>query len=138
MTIKVLNANAWKAATPKGVLVNGVWKTPQKVHTLVGGAWKQVWTAAVSAPPYLYDVEVEYLPNYEVKFTVLDGWPAGDPNEVYMFRCTQMPRNGYVGRSFTKTFAANGYGNLDCSLQDLSSIPGKELKTINFTIAPRA
>jgi len=93
---------------------------------------------AAGAPPYLYSVEIEYLPNYEVKITVLDGWPEGDPNEAYMFRCVQIPRDGYVGRVFNKTFVANAYGALDCTLEDISGIAGKELKTISFQITPRA
>ncbi len=92
---------------------------------------------AAGAPPYLYSVEIEYLPNYEVKMTALDGWPEGDLNEAYMFRCVQMPRDGYVGRVFNKTFAANGYNGLDCTLEDFSNIQGKERRKIEFKVFPR-
>jgi hypothetical protein len=49
-----------------------------------------------------------------------------------------MPRNGYVTRTFNKTWVPNGYGGgLDCTLEDLSSIPGKERKKISFKIYPK-
>lgn len=41
--MKVLQAGAWKPATPKGVLQGGTWKTPQKVSVLNGGVWTQAW-----------------------------------------------------------------------------------------------
>lgn len=135
--MKVLKGGTWADSTPKGVMVGGAWKVPQAVHVLKGGVWVKVWPNE-APPPYLYDIKIEYLPNYEVSFTVLDGWPEGDPNEVYMFQCTQIPRNGYVTRTFNKTWVPNGYGGgLDCTLEDLSSIPGKELKKISFKINPR-
>lgn len=135
--MKVLQSGQWKTATPKGVKQGSVWKTPQKVHVLKGGQWIQVWPdAAPPAPPYLYDVQVEYLPNYEVRFTVLDGWEptAGD---YYFFACAEIPRDGPVGRVFSKTFVASAYNGLNCTLEDRSGIPGKEMKTISFKIYPK-
>lgn len=87
-------------------------------------------------PPYLYDCTVEYLPNYEVKFTAKIGAPE-DPEDAFMFRCVQMPRDGYTGRVFTKTWAANGYSKLDCTLEDLSNVPGRDKRKIDFSITPR-
>jgi hypothetical protein len=137
MTMKVLNANVWKAATPKGVLVNGAWQQPKRVSVLAGGAWKVVWEEPVAAePPYLYDITIEYLPNYEVKFTAKIGAPE-DPEDAFMFRCVQMPRDGYTGRVFNKTWVANGYSKLDCTLEDMSNVPGRDRRTINFFITPR-
>jgi len=137
MTINVLSGGSFKPGIPKGVLQGGVWKEPKKVWTLQGGVWKLAWEPAPDAPPYLYSVEIEYLPNYEVKFTVLDGWPEGDPNEMYTFHCVQIPRDGYVGRVFNKIFSPSGYSALDCTLEDLSSIQGKERRKIEFKITPR-
>lgn len=137
MTMKVLSSGAWKAATPRGVLVGGAWKEPKRVSVLSGGAWRLVWEAPAEAePPYLYAVDVEYLPGYEVRFTARLGVPD-DPEEAFMFRCVQMPRDGYTGRVFTKTWAVNGYGGLDCTLEDMSNVPGRDRRTVSFKITPR-
>ena len=99
---------------------------------------------AAVAQPYLYDIEITYLPNYEVSFKALKGFmPADLAEEAFMFRCAQMPRDGYVGREFTKQWAANGYGQLDCTLEDLygdgnPANNAEMLKTISFTITPKA
>ena len=110
----------------------------------MGGAWKDTGSAVVEEPPYLYDVEVEYLSNYVVNFTVKKGRPY-DPNEdeYFFFRCSQMPRDGYVGRTFSKQWAVNGYGRLDCTLEDMfgDGIPANNAemkKTISFQIIPKA
>jgi hypothetical protein len=139
MTVQVLNSGAWKPATPRGVLVGGVWVAPKKMYVLAGGAWRLVWEEAAAAePPYLYAVDVEYLPGYEVKFTARLGIPEGDPNEAFMFRCVQMPRDGYTGRVFTKTWAFNAYGSLDCTLEDITGSPDRDRRTVSFKISPRA
>lgn len=137
MTLKVLQSGAWKAGTPRGVLVGGAWKEPKRVSVLTGGAWRIVWEAAAEAePPYLYAVDVEYLPGYEVRFTARLGVPA-DPEEAFMFRCSEMPRDGYTARVFSKVWAANGYGSLNCTLEDLSNVPGRDRRTVSFKIQPR-
>jgi hypothetical protein len=137
--MKILNANAWKNATPKGVLVGTAWKTPTAVHVLQGGVWKKVWPDAAPVPDYLYDCTTVASAGYVVDFTVLDGWPEGNANEAYMFRCSTLTGyDGYVGRSFQKTFRATAYNSYDCTLEDLSNIPGKTLQTISFKCYPRA
>jgi hypothetical protein len=137
MTLKVLNSNAWKDATPKGVLVGSAWVAPKKMYALVGGAWKLVWEeASVEEPPYLYACDVVYKPGYVVDFTARIGAPE-DPEEAFMFRCVQIPRDGYVARTFSKTFAANGYSKLDCTLEDMSNVPGRDRRRIEFSISPR-
>ena len=79
---------------------------------------------------------MEYLPNYEVKFTVMDGWEptAGD---YYFFTCAEISRDGPVGRVFNKTFVATALNELNCTLEDRSGIPGKDMKTISFKIHPK-
>jgi hypothetical protein len=137
MTLKVLNSNAWKDATPKGVLVGSAWVAPKKMYALVGGAWKLVWEeASVEEPPYLYACDVVYKPGYVVDFTARIGAPE-DPEEAFMFQCVQIPRNGYVTRTFSKTWVANGYSKLDCTLEDLSNVPGRDRRKIEFSISPR-
>ena len=102
-----------------------------------------VWPTAVEEPPYLYGVDIVYKPNYVVEFTVKKGLPY-DPNsdEAFMFRCVQMPKDGYTGRTFSKQWSANGYGKLDCTLEDLwgDGVPANNdtmMKTISFQITPR-
>lgn len=99
---------------------------------------------AVEEPPYLYAVDVEYQANYVVKFTARKGRPY-DPNEdeSFMFRCVQMPKDGYTYREFTKQWSVNGYAALDCTLEDLwgDGIPANNAemrKTVSFQIKPKA
>lgn len=139
--MKILQGNQWQEVTPKKVCVGGVWKDVVSVKVGVGGVWKDTGSAVVEEPPYLYDVEVEYLPNYVVNFTVKKGFMPADPSEeAFMFRCVQMPRDGYVGRTFSKQWAASGYSYLDCTLADLygdgTTDPDMQ-KTISFKITPR-
>lgn len=105
----------------------------------------QIWPGDSEAEPlWLYDVQVEYLPNYQVKFTAKKGLPYDpDSDEAFMFRCVQMPKDGYTGREFTKQWSVNGYSALDCTLQDLwgDGIPANNatmMKTVSFQIKPRA
>jgi hypothetical protein len=137
--MKVLKSGAWVEGTPKGVLVGGAWKTPAKISVLKDGAWVSVWPPAIDIPPYLYDCTSVSSTGWVVDFTVLDGWPEGDVNEAYMFRCSTLTGfDGYVGRKFQKTFRSTAYSKFNCTLEDLSNIPGKERKTISFTCSPRA
>jgi hypothetical protein len=114
-------------------------------ETLVGGGsvnWRGTTFEILPADPnpaYLYGCTSVSSAGYVVDFTVLDGWPAGDVNEAYMFRCSTLTGfDGYVGRSFQRTFRSTAYSTFDCTLEDLSNIPGKERKTISFTCSPRA
>jgi hypothetical protein len=91
----------------------------------------------VDEPPYLYACDVVYKPGYVVDFTARIGAPEDPDEEAYMFRCVQMPRDGYVGRTFSKTWAANGFTRLDCTLEDLSNVPGRDRRKIEFSINPR-
>jgi hypothetical protein len=140
MAINVVSGGSFKPGIPKGVMQGGAWKEPKKVWALQGGAWKLAWEAApVAEPPYLYSHEVTYAAGWVSDITLLDGSAPGDPEEAYMFTCAQLPQNnGYKGRNFTLTWPANAYAGLDCTVQDLSNIAGKERKTITFKIAPRA
>ena len=94
--------------------------------------------------PYLYDIEITYLPNYEVSFKALKGFMPADPSEeAFMFRCAEMPRDGYVGREFTKQWASNGYSKLNCTLADLygdgnPANNAEMMKTISFQVTPKA
>lgn len=137
MAVQVLNSGAWAPATPKGVLVAGAWVTPTKMYSLVGGVWQLVWEAAsTEEPPYLYACDVVYRSGYAVDFTARIGAPE-DPEDAFMFRCVQMPKDGYVPRTFTKTWSVNAYGRLDCTLEDLSNVPGRDRRKIEFSISPR-
>lgn len=138
--MKINTPSGWQEVAPKKVCVGGVWKDVVSVKIGVGGVWKDT-AAAFEEPPYLYDVEVEYLSNYVVNFTVKKGLPPNE-DEAFMFRCVQMPKDGYTARTFTKQWSANGYGKLDCTLQDLygDGIPANNAemqKTISFQITPR-
>ena len=73
MAIKVLNAGAWKAGTPKGVLVNGVWKTPTKVSVLEAGTWKTIWPDA----PIAANRTVEIVAHGD-----LTAMPAHQPGDI--------------------------------------------------------
>jgi hypothetical protein len=128
-----------------GFLVGGsgaskVYVGTTPVQTIYFGGDK-VWPTQVDEPPYLYAVDVEYLPGYVVNFTARKGLPESE-EEAFMFRCVQMPRDGYTARTFSKTWAANGYGELNCSLADLygDGVPANNaemMKTVEFTIQPR-
>lgn len=119
---------------------------PASSETLVGGGsvnWRgttfEVLPPGPAAPQYLYDCTSIASAGYVVDFTVLDGWPAGDVNEAYMFRCSTLTGyDGYVGRNFQRTFRATANGYFDCTLEDLSNIPGKTRQTISFRCYPRA
>jgi hypothetical protein len=103
----------------------------------------QVWPVVTEeVPGYLYDVEIEYLPGYEVRFTALKGFMPEDlTDEGFIFRATpeQAGINGYVPRTFTKKWASQTVRN--CTLADQygngTSDPEYLNKTISFTVQPR-
>jgi hypothetical protein len=139
--MRINTPSGWQEVAPKKVCVGGVWRDVVSVKVGVGGVWKDTGSAVVEEPPYLYDVEVEYLSNYVVNFTVKKGLPPNE-DEAFMFRCVQMPKDGYVARTFSKQWSANGYSKLDCTLADLygDGIPANNaemMKTISFQITPR-
>lgn len=147
--MNVLQSGGWKKATPKGVLQGGAWNEPTRVWALQDGVWKLAWEnpnpPTTTVPDYLYGVKITYLDNWVVQFNALKGWAGQgyiDGDEAFMFRCVQLPRDGYVARDFTKTWATNGYGSMDCTLEDLYGYGGvgeKNTKTIlRFRITPRA
>jgi hypothetical protein len=141
--MKVLDSGAWKDATPRGVLDGGVWKAPKTVYVLSGGVWAQVWPGVTEeVPGYLYDVEIEYLPGYEVRFTALKGFMPDDPtDEAFMFRATPELAgiNGYVTRTFTKKWSSMTTRNCTLADQYGNGTPDPEYlgKTISFTVQPR-
>ena len=115
--------------------------------TAAGLSWRTVAfevkaVGSISEPaldPWLYGFEVTYEPGRVAVIKLLDGWPAGDPEEAYFFRCSQMNTNdGYKAREFRTDWSANAYGSLDCTVEDVSGTAGKERKTIAFQISPRA
>ena len=83
----------------------------------------------------LYDVTVEYLPNYEVRFTALTSYPA-DPDEAFFFRSTPLTNDGYTGRTFTKTYRASAVP-IDCTLEDYWANPTGIRNTVSFQIMPK-
>jgi len=82
----------------------------------------QIWpvSAVPDEPQYLYDVEQVNKPNRSVDFTALKGFIPDDlTDESFIFRCVQQSGlNGYVSRTFTKSFAGSSYAEYDCHLED--------------------
>ena len=109
-------------------------------HT-VSAAWRGLAFEVLAPQPVTYDglygVRVEYLDNYVVRFTALTSY-AADPEEAFFFRCVQIPRDGYVGREFEKTWVASGYNALDCTLEEYWATPNGVMNKLNFRISPRA
>jgi hypothetical protein len=97
----------------------------------------EVLAPQVETPVGLYGCDVEYLPNYEVRFTALTSYAAGDPNEAFFFRSTPLTADGYTGRTFTKTYRASA-APIDCTLEDYWQNPTGVRNTITFQITPRA
>jgi hypothetical protein len=115
--------------------------------TANGLSWRTVAfevkaVGAISEPepdPWLFGFEVTYEPGWVAVIKLLDGWPEGDPEEAYFFKCSQMDtNNGYKAREFRTVWTPNAYSALDCTVEDVSSVIGKERKTITFQISPRA
>lgn len=138
--MKLNTPSGWVDAIPKKINTPDGWKDAISMKVATPSGWKQVWPPA-EQPLYLYDIEIIYLPNYEVSFKALKGLPPNE-EEAFMFRCAEMPRDGYVAREFTKQWAANGYSKLNCTLADLYGDGNPEnnaemMKTISFTITPK-
>lgn len=95
--------------------------------------------APAPAEEGLYGVQVEYLPNYTVKFTALTSY-ADDPEDAFFFRATPLDQNdGYKGRTWTETFTASANVQTGTA-QDYYGGPGHTYngKTVTFTFAPKA
>jgi hypothetical protein len=96
-------------------------------------------TAPAPTEPGLYDVKVEYLPNYTVKFTALTGY-ADNPGDAFFFRATPLDQNdGYKGRSWTETFTPSA-GWQTGTVQDYGGGPTGEFQggSVEFQFAPKA
>lgn len=137
--MKINTPGGWADVTPKKINIGGAWKEVVKVSVNTPAGWKSVFPneAAPEVSPYLYDVAIVYAGSHVVNFTALSGYVHPDPaEEAYMFRCVEAPLlNGYVAKSFTKTFPVDGYTKYNCTLQDLSSdIPPENAKTISFIV----
>jgi hypothetical protein len=85
----------------------------------------------------LYGCTVEYLPNYEVRFTALTTYPEGDVNEAYFFRSTPLTNDGYTARTFTKTYRATATP-VTCTLEEYWATPSGVRNTVTFDIMPKA
>lgn len=100
--------------------------------------------APTEEPPWLYDIEQTNKPGRVVDFTALKGFVPEDLSEEgFMFRCSQFPAlDGYVMRSFSKTFPSSGYSKLDCTLTDMygdgTANPELLNKQISFSVTPTA
>ena len=112
-------------------------------HTTLG-AWFRSMVFEVKnkpgaepTPDGLYDVKVEYLPNYTVKFTALTSYPD-DPEDAFFFRATPLDQNdGYKGRTWTETFTPSA-GWQTGTVQDYWGGPGgAQGKTVTFQFAPK-
>jgi hypothetical protein len=91
----------------------------------------------VETPVGLYGCDVEYLPNYEVRFTALTTYPEGDVNEAYFFRSTPLTNDGYTARTFTKTYRATATP-VTCTLEEYWATPSGVRNTVTFDIMPKA
>ena len=93
-------------------------------------------------PLWLYDVEQVNKGGGVVDFTLLKGLSGIDPlDEGFMFRCTQFKTlDGYVPRTFSKTFPTNAYSALDCTAEDMygdgTANPEYLYKKIEFKVYP--
>jgi hypothetical protein len=84
----------------------------------------------------LYAVDVEYLPNYEVKFTCLTTY-AESANDGFMFTSTPTQgHNGYVGRVSTQKWTSQTAQT--CTIQDIyGGGAGGTMNTITVTVTPK-
>ena len=127
---------------PTAIMAGG---TPV-TKVMIGDA--QVWPDAppTDVPQYLYDIEQVTKPGRVVDFTALKGFiPPDLSEEAFMFRCSTISGlDGYVARTFTKTFpSGTAYTSFACTLADLygDGIVANNptmLKTISFTVRPTA
>lgn len=135
--MKINIAGLWKDATPKKIKVGAAWRDVKSTKVNVGGVWKE--TPGGGHPPGvagLYDCAIVYQGNKVVDFTAITTITHTNGEEAYMFRCTEAEKlNGYVGKTFTKTFPTTGYARFNCTLQDMSGdILAADAKTISFTV----
>ena len=92
----------------------------------------QVWPAAEG----LYEVQVEYLPAYEVRFTAKTSY-AESANDGFMFTSTPTGgHNGYVGRVSTQKWTSQTAQT--CVIQDIyGGGAGGTMNTITVTVSPK-
>jgi protease II len=92
----------------------------------------QVWPAAEG----LYDVQVEYLPAYEVRFTAKTSY-AESANDGFMFTSTPTQgHNGYVGRVSTQKWTSQTVQT--CTIQDIyGGGSGGTMNTITVSVSPK-
>lgn len=100
-------------------------------------------TGEVAADPWLRDVIVTNKGSNVVDFELVKDFQPADPlDEGFMFRCTQFSTlNGYVSRTFTKTFPQSAYTKLDCTVEDMygdGTADATTRKTISFQVSPTA
>ena len=107
----------------------------------------QVWPDAppTEEPLWLYGVEQTNKPGRVVDFVLQKGLGPYDPlDEGFMFRCSTISGlDGYVGRTFTKTFpSGTAYTKFDCTVEDLygdgTANTDYLYKKISFEVRPTA
>ena len=147
------SSGVW-GATPSGFVgknANARWANVQRIDTKVAATQAVTMTHTTGAatfrtasfellvpptPVGLYGCTVEYLPNYEVRFTALTTYPEGDVNEAYFFRSTPLANDGYAARTFTKTYRATATP-VTCTLEEYWATPSGVRNTITFDIMPK-
>jgi hypothetical protein len=84
----------------------------------------------------LYAVDVEYLPNYEVRFTCRTTY-AESASDGFMFTSTPTQgHNGYVGRVSTQKWTSQTIQN--CTIQDIyGGGAGGTMNTITVSVSPK-
>jgi hypothetical protein len=94
----------------------------------------QVWPVVTAEG--LYDVQVEYLPAYEVRFTAKTSYPES-ANDGFMFTSTPTQgHNGYVGRVSTQKWTSQTAQT--CVIQDIyGGGAGGTMNTITVTVSPK-
>lgn len=93
----------------------------------------QVWPTVAG----LYDVTVEYLPAYEVRFTAKTSY-AESVEDAFFFRATPTLTgiDGYTGRTFTKKWSSGTVRT--CTVQDYyGGGAGGVMNTITVTVSPK-
>ena len=114
-------------------------------HTVAAGTnWRTAQFEVLPAAPApteegLYGVQVEYLPNYTVKFTALTSYADNPVEDAVFFRATPLNQNdGYKGRTWTSTFTPTANVQTGTA-QDYYGGPGNTYngKTVTFTFTPK-
>ena len=145
--MKVNTPSGWLEAIPTKVNTPGGWKDVVSVKVNTPGGWKPVWEAGPPAeePLWLYGVEQTNKPGRVVDFVLQKGLGPYDPlDEGFMFRCsTTSGMDGYVGRTFTKTFpSGTAYMKFDCTVEDMygdgTANTDYLYKKISFEVRPTA